>query len=837
MPDRRFTPKKKPTGNRSQAMLLFVLAIALVGSLLMLWPPNQSINRGLNLRGGVSVVLSLAKPDGSEISRAELRQTRDIMVERLNLLRETEVDVQILGSKQLLVQIPADVDKDFILSIIGTRGYIEFVDMSAIEDQELVTSIQYGSTIPRSTLKALGFMSTMPDTDPSATLFVTDTPTGDEDAPKRYFLPDSTYNNPLNTSQLPLASLKPSNDWKPVYFQPDTYTSLFNSTNISSAKAYIDMTSYYGDYAVSVVADDRSISLLVNSETDLVSSRQVMVLLDGFATRGRISSSDFTTNTLVLTGSFTEAYSVGLGVIIETGATPLTVSVASEKLGSSLGQDVIQNTIVAVLVALAVLFVYLVVYYRGLGLVVALSAVVFSLVTLGVLALLSFYGFFTLTLASVAGLVLACMCLIDSSLLLLERLRDEVSMGRPVRTSVNNSLAYANKASIGVVALFIVIGVLVYIIDSGLLRGFGTALAIGAAVEILVTQLGTYPLVRLLTSSMIEANPSFWILKSYDESEAQSQRRRINFLSSKNVYFIVSVLLIIASTGIVFFRGVSFGFEFDGGSAIVVSDTGGLTLAEVRSACSKAKLANPVVQSTYNSYNDESGFIIKTTTDDSEALKDAKALIETDLGLEAGQAKVSALGPSWRDASTLSSLLTFGAVVLAVLIYAVIRLGYKGAFSAFIALTDTLLLVSTIYMAIGLPVVPLHLPALLAVCAYASYTTILILRRINENVENTTEHSFITVANLTINQFYTRTVNITVAVLVPMLVLLAFGGSSMRGFAIYMIIGTIACPLSTIMIAAPIYVLLKQREPKFKKLLDKYGDGMDEFTVAEQLGE
>jgi SecD/SecF fusion protein len=110
-----------------------------------------------------------------------------------------------------------------------------------------------------------------------------------------------------------------------------------------------------------------------------------------------------------------------------------------------------------------------------------------------------------------------------------------------------------------------------------------------------------------------------------------------------------------------------------------------------------------------------------------------------------------------------------------------------------------------------------------------------VFHRINDNMASTARHSFMTVANHSVNQVLMRTINTTLSSLIPVLAMLFFGGETLKDFAFAMSIGLVLGSYSSIAIASPLYALWKQREPKFKKLVKKYGEGLDEFTTAEQL--
>ena len=518
MPDRRFTPRRKPTGIRQQAMLVFVMAVLLAGSLLMLWPPKQSITRGMALHGGTTVILQAEKSDQTPVSYDDMLAAKAILDKRLDLINQMEVTVQVLGFDRLLVQIPGEVDTAFVLSVIGTAGVVEFIDVKTAVDQVLIQSVQNNQAVSRSYMRALGLLSTMPDTPPAAALFLQDDDKGGglyggDDEAHRYSLPIVMYYNPMTYAQLPIASIRSIGVWKPAALEAGAYAVLASSKNVTSATATVDNSYYYADYRVRVTLDDETFAVISDPGQGYVATNGVMILIDGYATTTRIASSNPKENTVTLSGGLSETSSVALGVILETGALPVSVKTASSQVGSLLGYDIIVKALTATAIGLVVLFVYLAFCYRGLGLLAIVAMVVYATLTLGILALLSFYHFFTLTISAAAGVVLTSALAADSTILILERIKEEVRLGRAVRVSAANALSRAVRSSIESEVALLISGIAVYIIDTGLLKGFGLALTIGVASDILKTVFFTAPVIRLLSGEQLAKRSAFWGLK------------------------------------------------------------------------------------------------------------------------------------------------------------------------------------------------------------------------------------------------------------------------------------------------------------------------------------
>jgi len=172
-----------------------------------------------------------------------------------------------------------------------------------------------------------------------------------------------------------------------------------------------------------------------------------------------------------------------------------------------------------------------------------------------------------------------------------------------------------------------------------------------------------------------------------------------------------------------------------------------------------------------------------------------------------------------------------------IIIYIAIRFEYKMGLVAVATLVHDLIVIIGIYSIIGREVTPNVIAALLTIMGYSLYDTVVVFHRINDNMASTARHSFMTVANHSINQVLMRTINTALSTLIPVVAMLFFGGETLKDFAFAMAIGLVLGSYSSIALASPLYALWKQREPKLNKLAKRYGEGLDEFTTAEQLGE
>jgi protein-export membrane protein SecD len=179
-------------------------------------------------------------------------------------------------------------------------------------------------------------------------------------------------------------------------------------------------------------------------------------------------------------------------------------------VGPTLGRESLQAGVLAALAGLALVCVYVVFFYRGLGLVTVGALVTFSSFFLGILALMSRLGVFALTLPGIAGVVLTIGVAADSSILILERFKEEVRMGKTVRSAANSGSKHGIMTSIDADLVTFVSAAVLYFVAIGPVKGFALTLMIGITCDIVMMLVYKRPTVMLLAESVIPKASAFW---------------------------------------------------------------------------------------------------------------------------------------------------------------------------------------------------------------------------------------------------------------------------------------------------------------------------------------
>lgn len=308
----------------------------------------------------------------------------------------------------------------------------------------------------------------------------------------------------------------------------------------------------------------------------------------------------------------------------------------------------------------------------------------------------------------------------------------------------------------------------------------------------------------------------------------------INFLGNRNIMFIISAVFIVITIAVVAVRGLNFGIEFTGGTSIAFNNVGDIDIADMRSAFDETDETEVVIQTVVS--NGEPGFLVRTSqTNPDVAAAEAQQIAER-FGLPTDSYQVTTIGPDWGGNITRSSIMAFFVSIIAIVIYIAWRFQFKMGVMAVVALFHDLIIVLGIYAIVGREITPNVIAALLTILGYSLYDTVVVFHRIVDNAEEGKMRcSLMKLANHSINQVFVRTVNTALAQLIPVIVLLFFGGETLKDFAFAMAIGLVCGAYSSIAISTPLYVLWKEREPKYAKLKKRYPDDLPSTRRRKQL--
>ena len=840
--------RKKTTGgnDRRNIWLLIVTTLLVIGSIVLFMPPQEKINQGLDIQGGLSVVLTATSTDGDAITDEDMEMSRAIIESRVNALGASEAVVQVQGNDQILVQIPGLSDTQTALDTIGKTGKLEFARLDSFTDEAVVSKIKSGN---------YGKNATITD----------------------------SFGNSFDTGKS-----------DPLKVEDGTYTPIVTGDNIERVTVdHASEASIY--YAVDIDLDAAGTEAFAQASRDLVADHgQIVIILDNEVQSAPAVQSEIPNGKVQITGDYSLTEAQALQTVLESGSLPVSFAYSqSQVVGPTLGQDALFAGIIAALLGILLVMIYLLFFYKGLGTITAGAVIVFAILYLGILAGLSRFGLFSLSMSGIAGIVLTIGMAADSSVLTVERFREEIRMGRSIRAASISGVRHAIQTSIDADLVSLVSALCLFFLASASVKGFGLTLALGIFCDIAMMLLFKAPLIRLLAPRSIEKHPGFWNVKdgqiaaeqytalgtvlgvSASEAEtgeamdsehidrdAQARggeaglklaeavhnlkgrfiKHDINFVGHRKVLLIISACLIVASIGVIGLKGLTFGIEFVGGTSITFHETGETTIDDMRSAFSDAGQSEATIQTT--STNGEAGFLVRMTVIDAQEAAAVANQVATQLNLTTDNFEVTTIGPDWGSSVITQSLIAFLVSLVLIIIYIAIRFEFKMGVTAVIVLLHDLIIVVGIYALVGREFTPNAVAALLTIIGYSLYDTVVVFHRINDNAKDmNVKCSFFTMANHSLNQVFMRSINTTITSLIPVLFMLFFGGETLKDFAFAMTIGLVIGCYSSIAVGTPLFSIWKTREDRYAKLEKKFGPTIGNFdfqrsgsTIAGSLG-
>ena len=439
---------------------LTTLFVLLVGMAVCVWgftPLGDKITRGLDIEGGVSVIMTASKEDGSAPSGDEMATAVQIVQQRVNSLGAAETSVQQQGANSILVQIPGATDADAAVKTIGETGHLEFVRMDQIGDADALAKINAGT--------------------------------------------------------------------KDVELKSGTYTAFLDGSHISSTSVNQASESATGEYSVDISFDSEGTQEFAEVTKELAPTKgQIAIVLDGKVSSAPAVQSEITGGKVSITGNFSVDEAKSLKTVLDSGSLPVTLTYSESRVvGPTLGQDSLSQGVRAIVIGAVIVVVYLFFFYQGLGILTMGSLIVFGIVYLGILALLSHFGAYSLTLPGLAAVVLTTGSAADSSILVLERFREEIRMGRTVKNASVSGAKHGIMTSLDADAVSLVTALALFFVAVGPVKGFGLTLALGVVCDVITMFCFKAPALRLLALHTIEKHPGFWGIK-HDLAEGQRKR-------------------------------------------------------------------------------------------------------------------------------------------------------------------------------------------------------------------------------------------------------------------------------------------------------------------------
>jgi preprotein translocase subunit SecD len=537
---------------RSLVISLVGIVVVAVASITAVLVTGSGPVLGLDLRGGVSVVLH---PD-RKVDKGQLNQAVNIIRSRVDALGVSEPDISTQGS-DIVISLPGVKDPDNALKLVGQTAELRFRSVLA------TLPVESTSTASTTTTTALGATTT---TVPATT--TTAAPTATTVAPTTTAKPGTTTTAkagatttaapttttvaPTTTTGAPTTTTTTAPGAAAAANCPPIDTSVTDGSKIPTTTRECDLpdrqvvlpqqdkdgtiTGRYlldattvtgnvvktataqppqlaGDWSVEVTFTGSGGSkFLALAQQDV--NKQIAIVLDGVVQSAPTIQPDLVSNfnnQASITGQFGEKQAKNLATVLRFGALPVQLTPQStQTVSATLGKDSLRAGVTAGIVGLALVLLYMLLYYRALGVVVLLGLAVSGSLLWSIVAYLGEHNGLALSLAGATGIIVSVGVTVDSYVVYFERLKDEIRSGKTVRSSVDRGFTRAFKTILAADLVSFIAAALLYLLTVGPVRGFAFYLGLSTALDVVTAYLFTRPMVVLLGRNRIFTEARFF---------------------------------------------------------------------------------------------------------------------------------------------------------------------------------------------------------------------------------------------------------------------------------------------------------------------------------------
>jgi SecD/SecF fusion protein len=846
--------------NRRQHLFLLglILAglVAVAGIALPQSPFYKKPILGLDLQGGLEVVLEARPPPGRPLRESDLRRSETIIRDRIDRLGVSEPEVRRQGADGISVQLAGVTDIGRARDLIGKTAELQFYDL---EGDLVPPSISRNVPIPienrfdllapvqSSILEGGGKQWRVYDRETREVVagpFPTRQAAENSDRFEELGADDARVlgvpkNRIVLTCSIDTAVVCPPGASAPV--PGVTYYYLFRYQPWNEENPIPEMTGT--DLRLQGTRDDVDPNtgepIVLMQFTDDGGDKFGDITRD-LAQRGnRLSiggqeffqhfaivlddeirswpSIDFNENPNGIRGSngaqitgmagFEEARD--LAIVLQTGALPVEfVTLQETEISATLGEDSLRQAWQAAVGGLLVVAIFLLVFYRFLGLVAVLGLGIYAAFLYAVLLLFDV----TLTLPGFAGMILTIGVAADANVVVFERIKEESRAGKSVRAAISSGYGKGFKTIIDANVVTAITALVLFSLASAGVKGFALMLLIGTAISIVTAVFATRAMLGLLAGFRWFDSPAFMGAKPRKIPPWQ----RIDIVGRRRIWFSIASVLIAVSIGSLVFKGLNLGIDFEGGTEIGFTTPQPVQIEDVRAEAARIGHEGAQIQGvgtqTAGGYRE---FQIRAETLTEADIRTLSNDLEESFQAEAQGART--VSASFSGEILRSAIWAMVISFLLITLYITIRFQWRFAVPILRAIANDGLIALGIYSLVDREVSAATVAAFLTIIGYSIYDTIIIFDRVRENLGIMKRATIKEITNVSLWETIPRSLATTFITLLPVAVLFVFGGETLKDFAFAILVGIGISAFSTIFIAAPFLAVLMERHPEYRR--------------------
>jgi SecD/SecF fusion protein len=782
---------------------------------------QQAINLGLDLQGGIHLVLEVDQTNLSEDEKTDVvARALEIIRNRIDQFGVSEPIIHREGDWRIVVELPGVQDIERAKGLIGKTARLEFKILKSDADRAgIIEKIDQHLAVqaPVDTEKAEDPLLGQPSEEiPSLSRYMLSS-RGDFVVPEDNILtvrellnrPDVQKLLPPDAQFLWNSKEEEMGDgqrYRALYYlkrRVEMTGEILSDASVTTGQSFENA----GQPIVNFTTTSQGVRLFGRVTGANVGERMAIILDDQVYSAPTIRSK-INQGSGIIEGTGTVDEAKDLAIVLRAGALPADVNIVEDRtVGPSLGRDSIEQGKNAALIGLVIVIIFMVIYYGFSGLVADLALVLNLVFVMAILA--AFQG--TLTLPGIAGIILTIGMAVDANVLILERIREELRAEKTVRVAIENGYARAVQTIVDANVTTIITAIVLYQYGTGPIKGFALTLMIGIISSMFTAIFVTRTIYDTIVSRQVNPRLSIGRLRVFGDTS-------INFLGVRRGAFILSAVLILFGLGSTITKGgYNLGIDFAGGTLLELhfdppASVGDIrqSLGDVRVEDQRMDLRNSEIKE-FGTVND----ILIRVEEEAEgtAIADAiKTRLKSDFAGNIQNEtewlrRQEAVGPKIGEELKTNAVYAILVAMILIIIYVwwrfrQIEFGIAAVIALFHDVMITLGIFSVMNWEISLAIVA----ALLTIVGYSLNDTIVVYDRIREDIKLYRRDTFGSVINRAINECLNRTVLTSGTTMLVVLSLILLGGEVIRDFAFALLIGVIVGTYSSAFVASPIVV-------------------------------
>lgn len=782
---------------------------------------QKSINLGLDLQGGIHLVLEVDPSKLSEDERSDVvERAKEVITNRIDQFGVSEPIIHRQGEWRIIVELPGVQDVERAKDLIGERARLEFkILKSSVERSSILDKIDAFLAASHADSGSSGELDNIFGTEEAPSLRKYMPQVGGSDLmvntddllTVQRILDETNHLIPSDGEFIwgsKVETLADGGQYRRLYYlrkKVEMTGEIVKDAKVRRGQSFENA----GQPEIHFTTTDEGVKIFQRVTGAYVQERMAIILDNRIYSAPTIQVK-IRDGRSVISGSSTIEEAKDLAIVLRSGSLPVDVNIVEDRtVGPSLGRDSIMQGRKAATIGLLIVLVFMVLYYGFSGLVANL-ALVLNLVF--VLAILAGFGG-TLTLPGIAGIILTIGMAVDANVLVFERVREESRTGKTIRAAIDNGYGRAFLTIFDANLTTLITAIVLFQFGTGAIKGFALTLMIG----ILSSMFTALFVTRTVFNVVLKYRPTLSIGRFNIFRDPQ-----IGFLGFRHAGFAISIIAILIGLGSTVVKGgYNLSIDFRGGTLLELHFDPPVPVGDIRDALASVTVQGQdtvqaqnvdLRQSEIKEFGTPSDILIRVEESaQGTAVADGiKTTLRSRFSDSVGDPidwlrRQEAVGPKIGEELKKDAVYAIITSLILIILYIWIRFKriHYGV-AAVVALFHDILITLGIFSLLDKEISLAIVAALLTIVGYSLNDTIVVFDRVREDLRLYRRETFGAIINRSINECLNRTLLTSGTTLLVVIALFTLGGEVIHDFALALIVGVIVGTYSSSFVASPI---------------------------------